>query len=265
MSERPAVDNAVIDISNVSVRYRLIKEKPKTLQEYLINRLKGKRHDYEDFWALRDLGMTVRKGETFGIIGRNGAGKSTLLKVIAGVLRPTSGRVCVQGAIAPLIELGAGFDEELTGAENIYLNASMLGLSRGEIRGKFKAIVDFSELSEFIYSPLKSYSSGMVARLGFSIATEVDPDILIVDEVLSVGDKQFVAKCNERMRLFRKRGTTIVIVSHNVTEIEAVGTTALWMDHGTARMCGRPKDVIDEYLKSLSLPDGNLENGQDLK
>jgi ABC-2 type transport system ATP-binding protein len=250
----------MIEVSNVSVRYRLAREKPRTLQEYLIHRLKGKRHDYEDFWALRDLGMTVRKGETYGIIGRNGAGKSTLLKVIAGVLRPTGGSVRVRGTIAPLIELGAGFDGELTGVENIYLNASMLGLSRSQIRDKFKGIVDFSELREFIYSPLKSYSSGMVARLGFSIATEVDPDVLIIDEVLSVGDKQFVAKCNERMRLFRKRGTTIVIVSHNVTEIAALGTTVLWMDQGAARMCGEPKKVIDEYLKSLSLPELNPEN-----
>ena len=241
-----------IEISDVSVRYRLAKEKPKTLQEYLINNLKGKRHDYEDFLALRDLSLRVRKGETFGIIGRNGAGKSTLLKVIAGVLRPTDGNVRVQGKIAPLIELGAGFDPELTGAENIYLNASILGLSRRQIKDKFQSIVDFSELRDFIYSPLKSYSSGMFARLGFSIATEVDPDVLIVDEILAVGDRQFVAKCDERMRLFRKRGATMLLVSHNLTEIASICSKVLWMDHGTARMCGEPKPVIDEYLKSLT-------------
>lgn len=242
----------MIEINDVSVRYRLAKEKPKTLQEYLIYRLKGKRHDYEDFWALRDLNIRVRKGETFGIVGRNGAGKSTLLKVIAGVLRPTRGRVAVHGKIAPLIELGAGFDPELTGAENIYLNASILGLSRSEIKERFPRIVDFSELQEFIYSPLKSYSSGMVARLGFSIATEVDPDILIIDEILSVGDRQFVMKCNERMRLFREKGTTMLLVSHNLVEIAEICSTVLWMDHGGARMCGEPKTVIDEYVKSLT-------------
>lgn len=242
----------MIEINDVSVRYRLAKEKPKTLQEYLIDRLKGKRHDYEDFWALRDLNIKVRKGETFGIVGRNGAGKSTLLKVIAGVLRPTGGQVSVHGKIAPLIELGAGFDPELTGAENIYLNASILGLSRSEIKERFPSIVDFSELNEFIYSPLKSYSSGMVARLGFSIATEVDPDILIIDEILSVGDKQFVTKCNERMRLFREKGTTMLLVSHNLVEIAEICSTVLWMDHGGAKMCGEPKTVIDEYVKSLT-------------
>ncbi len=242
----------MIEINDVCVRYRLAKEKPKTLQEYLIDRLKGKRHDYEDFWALRDLNIGVRKDETFGIVGRNGAGKSTLLKVIAGVLRPTSGRVSVHGKIAPLIELGAGFDPELTGAENIYLNASILGLSRSEIKERFPRIVDFSELNEFIYSPLKSYSSGMVARLGFSIATEVDPDILIIDEILSVGDKQFVTKCNERMRLFREKGTTMLLVSHNLVEIAEICSTVLWMDHGGAKMCGEPKTVIDEYVKSLT-------------
>ena len=242
----------MIEINDVCVRYRLAKEKPKTLQEYLIDRLKGKRHDYEDFWALRDLNIGVRKDETFGIVGRNGAGKSTLLKVIAGVLRPTSGRVSVHGKIAPLIELGAGFDPELTVAENIYLNASILGLSRSEIKERFPRIVDFSELNEFIYSPLKSYSSGMVARLGFSIATEVDPDILIIDEILSVGDKQFVTKCNERMRLFREKGTTMLLVSHNLVEIAEICSTVLWMDHGGAKMCGEPKTVIDEYVKSLT-------------
>lgn len=246
------MDSAMIEINDVCVRYRLAKEKPKTLQEYLIDRLKGKRHDYEDFWALRDLNIGVRKDETFGIVGRNGAGKSTLLKVIAGVLRPTSGRVSVHGKIAPLIELGAGFDPELTGAENIYLNASILGLSRSEIKERFPSIVDFSELNEFIYSPLKSYSSGMVARLGFSIATEVDPDILIIDEILSVGDKQFVTKCNERMRLFREKGTTMLLVSHNLVEIAEICSTVLWMDHGGAKMCGEPKTVIDEYVKSLT-------------
>ncbi|MDA8431632.1 MAG: ABC transporter ATP-binding protein [Nitrospiraceae bacterium] len=246
------MDSVMIEATDVSVRYRLLKEKPRTLQEYLIQRLKGKRHDHEDFWALRDLSMTVRKGETFGIIGRNGAGKSTLLKAIAGVLRPTGGSMRVEGTIAPLIELGAGFDPELTGAENIYLNASILGLSRGQIKGKFQGIVDFSELREFIYSPLKSYSSGMVARLGFSIATEVDPDILIIDEILSVGDKQFVRKCNERMDLFRKKGTTMLLVSHNLDEIADVCNKALWMDHGKAMMCGEPGPVIERYLRSVS-------------
>jgi len=242
-----------IKIKGVSVRYRLAKEKPKTLQEYIINRLKGRKMDYQDFWALRDIDIEVCRGETLGIIGHNGAGKSTLLKVVAGVLKPTDGTVLVNGKIAPLIELGAGFDMELTGVENIYLNASILGLSRKEIKSRFDKIVEFSELREFIYSPLKSYSSGMVARLGFSIATEVNPDILIVDEILAVGDEQFKKKCNQRMLGFKEKGTTMFLVSHTMADIKKFSDKVLWLDHGQIHACGNDVDALaEEYTRGKS-------------
>ena len=243
------MNEAAIKISNVSVKYRLAKEKPKTLQEYIIHRLKGGRMNYEDFWALSDINIEVCRRETLGIIGHNGAGKSTLLKVIAGVLKPTHGDVMVNGKIAPLIELGAGFDMELTGKENIYLNASILGLSRKEIDKKLNNIVEFSELGEFIHSPLKSYSSGMVSRLGFSIATEVDPEILIIDEILAVGDERFNKKCMERMTGFKKSGITMLFVSHSMKEVKRLCDRVLWLDHGRQRMFGDPKSITEEYQK----------------
>jgi ABC-2 type transport system ATP-binding protein len=243
------MNNTSIEISGVTVRYRLAKEKPKTFQEYFILRLKGKSIDYEDFWALKGIDLEVRRGESLGIIGHNGAGKSTLLKIVAGVLRPTQGSVAVHGAIAPLIELGAGFDLELTGRENIYLNASILGFSRKEIDGKFDAIVEFAELDEFIHSPLKSYSSGMVSRLGFAIATEVNPDILIVDEVLSVGDELFQRKSTERILGFKEKGVSILFVSHSMKDVAQLCDKVLLLDHGSAKMYGDSAAVIDEYLK----------------
>jgi ABC-type polysaccharide/polyol phosphate transport system ATPase subunit len=239
----------MINLDGVTVKYRLAKGKPKTVQEYVIRRLKGKRIDYEDFLALKEIDLKVQRGETLGIIGHNGAGKSTLLKVIARVIKPIRGEVIVRGGIAPMIELGAGFDPELTGKENVYLNASILGLSRKEITRKFNNIVEFSELSEFIHSPLKSYSSGMVSRLGFSIATEIDPDILIIDEVLSVGDEHFKKKCDERMLNFRKKGTTMLIVSHDMSDIRRLCDNALWLDHGAVRRRGDPRTVTHEYVK----------------
>jgi ABC-2 type transport system ATP-binding protein len=244
------MNEIVIKICNVSVKYHLAKEKPKTLQEYIIHRLKGRRMDYEDFWALRDVNIEVYRGETLGIIGHNGAGKSTLLKVTAGVLKPTAGNVTVTGKIAPLIELGAGFDMDLTGKENIYLNASILGLSRKEIERKLNNIVEFSELAEFIYSPLKSYSSGMISRLGFSIATEVDPEILIIDEILAVGDERFNKKCMERMTGFKKSGTTILFVSHSMEAVKMLCNRVLWLDHGEQKMFGDPYTVTNEYLST---------------
>lgn len=244
------MNETMIKLEGLSLRYRLVKERPKTLQEYVIRLLKGKRLEYEGFWALRNVSLEVKKGETLGIIGPNGAGKSTLLKVVARVLKPTEGFVTVKGRIAPLIELGAGFDMELTGVENVYLNASILGLRRQEIRERFANIVNFSELGDFIYSPLKSYSSGMVARLGFSIATEIEPDILIIDEVLAVGDERFKRKCDERIKRFRDRGTTILFVSHNMNEIKRFCDNVLWLDHGMPRMYGDPESVTKEYQKA---------------
>lgn len=246
------MNELMLKISGVSVKYRLAKEKRKTLQEYVIHRLKGRMMDYEDFWALKNINLEVYKGKALGIIGHNGAGESTLLKVIAGVLKPVEGDVMVNGKIAPLIELGAGFDMELTGKENIYLNASILGLSRKEINGKFNRIVEFSELTEFIHSPLKSYSSGMVSRLGFSIATEVDPDILIIDEVLAVGDERFKKKCNERMESFKQRGTTILFVSHAMSEVKKLCNRAICLDHGQIIFEGISAEVVDFYIKKSS-------------
>jgi len=238
-----------IEIEGVSVRYRLAKEKPKTLQEYVIQRLKGRKMDYEAFWAIRGVTIHVTKGETLGIIGHNGAGKSTLLKIIAGVLKPTEGLVTVNGKIAPLIEISAGFDMELTGVENIFLNASMLGLSRKEIESRIDPIVDFSELHEFIHSPLRSYSSGMIARLGFSIATAVDPDILIIDESLSVGDERFRRKFDMRIDELKMRGTTLLLVSHMMGDIERLCDKILWLDHG--RLKAYSSDV-EEVIKSYT-------------
>lgn len=238
-----------VKLSNISVKYRLSKEKPKTFQEFLIHLAKGRKVVYEDFEALKRISLELCKGDALGIIGHNGAGKSTLLKVIAGVINPIEGEVFVKGKIAPLIELSAGFDNELTGVENIYLNASILGFSKKEIDRKFNKIVDFSELGEFIHSPLMSYSSGMIARLGFSIATEVEPDILIIDEALAVGDEHFKKKCNERILNFKERGITMLLVSHNLIEITRLCDKVLWLDHGKERMYGDAQTVTDEYIK----------------
>lgn len=249
-TRRPQLNDLMIDISHVTVKYRLVKEKKRTIQEYVIRRLKGKRIHYEDFLALKGINLKVHRGETLGIIGHNGAGKSTLLKVIARVIKPLKGEIIVRGSIAPLIELGTGFDFELTGKENIYLNASILGLSRKEIDKRFHKIVAFSELADFIHSPLKSYSSGMVSRLGFSIATEVNPDILIIDEILAVGDEHFKKKCDDRILNFKKKGTTMLIVSHTMSDVTRLCDTVLWLDHGIVRRWGSPQTVTDEYLKS---------------
>ena len=237
-------------LTNVSVHYRIAREKRRTVQEFMIHLAKGKKVEYQDFLALKRITLEVPAGETLGIIGQNGAGKSTLLKVIARVIKPGEGEVCVVGALAPLIELGAGFDPELTGKENIYLNASILGFSRNEIEKRLDRIVEFSELGEFIHSPLKNYSSGMVSRLGFSIATEADPDILIIDEILAVGDEHFRKKCDRRILSFKEKGTTMLLVSHDMEEIRKLCDRVLWLDHGASRMCGDPIVVTDEYLKA---------------
>ena len=237
----------MIKLQDIAVKYRLIRERPKTFQEHVINYLRGKRIDVEILWALKGITLDVREGEALGVIGHNGAGKSTLLKIISGVMKPSEGVRVVNGKIAPLIELGAGFDHELTGRENIYLNASILGFSRREIEEKYESIIDFSEIRDFINTPLKNYSSGMIARLGFSIATEVDPDILIVDEVLAVGDAHFKKKSKERMLDFRKRGVTILFVSHSMEDVKNLCDSVLWLDHGKLKMIGEPGRIIKEY------------------
>jgi ABC-2 type transport system ATP-binding protein len=237
----------MITLQGVSVKYSLIRERKKTFQEYIIDYVKGKRREKHTLWALRDISLDVHEGNSLGIIGPNGAGKSTLLKVVSGVIKPSDGRIHTNGKIAPLIELEAGFDHELTGRENIFLNASLLGFSRKEIAERYKRIVDFSELSDFIDSPLRNYSSGMVARLAFSVATEVDPDILIVDEILAVGDARFQQKSKERILEFKKRGIAILLVSHDMEQVKDLCNMVLWLEHGKIKKFGNVHEVISEY------------------
>jgi ABC-type polysaccharide/polyol phosphate transport system ATPase subunit len=240
-----------IHMEDLSVRYRVPSEKVLTFKEYMIRRIQGK-ITHNDFWALHHLSLEVNQGEVFGIVGKNGAGKSTLLKVVARVLRPTGGRIWVKGLVIPLLELGAGFHSELTGRENIYLNGAMLGYSRREMNEKLPRIVEFSELGEFIDAPLRTYSSGMWARLGFAVATDSQPDILIVDEVLGVGDEAFQLKCAARIDQYRKNGATILLVSHNGMLIESTCQRAMWIDHGEQKLVGTPQEVLAAYRQSQS-------------
>ncbi len=240
-------NNLKIKLQDVSVKYRLIKERPRTFQEHLVNYLRGKRTESSIFWALKGISFSINKGECLGIIGHNGAGKSTFLKVVSGVITPVEGFVTVKGKIAPLIELGAGFDMDLTGRENIFLNASILGFSRKEIESRYDNIIEFSELEDFINTPLKNYSSGMKARLGFSIATEVNPDILIMDEVLAVGDAHFKRKSKMRIEQFREKGVTILFVSHDMEEITNICSKVAWIDHGKLKMLGDVREITEKY------------------
>jgi ABC-2 type transport system ATP-binding protein/lipopolysaccharide transport system ATP-binding protein len=247
----------VLKVTDVWVRYRMAREKPRTLQEYIIHRLRGGTIAYDELLALRGVSLEVGRGETLGIIGPNGAGKSTLLKVIAGVIRPTRGTVDVTGRVAPLIGLGTGFDPELTGVENTYLNAAILGRTRKQIDAQLPSIIDFAELGEFIHSPLRTYSSGMVVRLAFAIATEIEPSVLLIDEVLSVGDEHFTAKCEKRIMGFKDAGVAMVLVSHSMSAVSRLCERVLWIDHGVPRMCGDPQSVIDGYLRaSRTVGDG---------
>jgi len=235
-----------IQLEGVGVRYRAPNERIPSIKEYAIRWIQGKIRTRE-FWALRNICLNVYPGEAFGLIGPNGAGKSTLLKLVARVLRPTIGRVIVRGHVAPLLELGAGFHPELTGRENIYLNGALLGFTHKEMDKKFKRIVDFSELWDFIDAPMRTYSSGMWARLGFAVATDVNPDILIIDEVLSVGDESFQRKSAQRMQEFRDQGATILLVSHDLEIVEQMCHRVAWLDHGQLMELGNPGKVIDAY------------------
>lgn len=239
-------NNTAIFLSGVSVRYRLPNEKVATLKEHMIRLIQGKVR-YNSFMALNGVSLVVKKGETFGILGRNGAGKSTLLKVISRVLIPTQGWVWVNGMVSPLLELGAGFHPELTGMENIHLNATLLGHSRKEIKQKIPEILDFAEIGGFIEAPLRTYSSGMIARLGFSVATAWLPDILILDEVLSVGDAAFAQKCTERMRSFRESGATVLLVSHSIDTVRSLCQRALLLEHGNVLEIGPASEVSEKY------------------
>ena len=236
----------MIEVKNVSMSFRLSQDRIQSIKEYLVVLAKGKLK-YKEFWALKNVSFTVRPGEVLGIIGRNGAGKSTILKVISGILKPTSGSVSVHGNIVPMLELGSGFDFDLTGRENIYLNGSILGYSRHFLDEKYDEIVSFSELGEFIEMPIRNYSSGMMMRLAFSIATVVNPEILIVDEILAVGDEAFQRKSRQRMLELMGGGTTVLFVSHSLDQIREMCDRVLWLDHGQIKMLGETKEVCDAY------------------
>ncbi|MEG2501252.1 MAG: ABC transporter ATP-binding protein, partial [Oscillospiraceae bacterium] len=222
---------AIIEVHDVSMRFNMAKEKVDSIKEWFIRKVKGTLR-FEEFYALKDVSFTVEQGDVYGLVGFNGSGKSTLLKVIAGVLKPTTGSSVARGVIAPLIELGAGFDMDLTARENIYLNGTVLGYTPKYIKSKFEEIVEFSELREFLDVPLKNYSSGMVARIAFAIATITKPDILIADEILSVGDFLFQQKCEQRMRELMSGGTTVILVSHSIEQIQRICTKVIWLDKG---------------------------------
>lgn len=241
-------EDVVVDMQNVSMMFNKSTERIDNLKEYLIKFCKGKLR-FEEFWALRGITLSVCRGESVGIVGLNGSGKSTLLKLVAGVLSPTSGSVQVTGNIAPLIELGAGFDMDLTARENVFLNGAVLGYSHKEMEKKFESIIDFAELWEFVDMPIKNYSSGMVSRLGFSIATANLPDILIVDEVLGVGDYKFREKCRERMEFIIGRGATVLFVSHDKEQVEEICDRVIWLEKGKIRQDGNCKEVCEKYFE----------------
>ncbi len=238
----------IIEITDVSLAYRLAKQKPGSLKEYLIHLVRGSL-TYHELWALRDINLQVGRGEIVGIVGANGAGKSTLSKVISGVLRPTRGSCVVRGAVSPILELGTGFDYELTGRENIYLHSLLLGRRRREVDAQLAAIIAFSGLGDFIDSPVRNYSTGMMARLGFAVATAWQPDVLVLDEVLAVGDARFTERCHDRLRQFRDAGTTILIVSHNPLEIIQYCTRCLWIDQGWLKADGDPGGILGHYAQ----------------
>lgn len=236
----------MIDVREVTMDFRLEHENVNSLKEFFVKLMKGKIH-YEHFRAVDHVNLKVKRGEVCGIIGRNGAGKSTLLKMIAGVLVPTGGSIQINGNIAPMLELGAGFDQDLTAKENIFLNGAVLGYSKEFLDEKYESIVEFSELRDFIDQPVRTYSSGMMMRLAFSIATQVDPEILIVDEILSVGDSHFRQKSERRMREMMSGGTTVLMVSHVLAQIRSMCDHVIWLDHGKVVMDGDAKTVCDAY------------------
>lgn len=242
----------MIILKNVSMKFNLGVEKDNSLKMIFINLFtprKKKKKDY--FWALKDIDFRINKGDVVGIIGANGAGKSTLLKVVSGVYKPTTGTVEVNGKISPMIELGAGFDPELTARENIYLNGAILGYSKEFLEQKFDDIVEFSELKDFLDVPIKNFSSGMVAKLAFSISTIVDPEVLIVDEILSVGDIKFQEKSKNKMMSMIEGGTTVLYVSHSIDSIKELCSKVIWLDHGKIVKMGDTKEICDKYYKKL--------------
>ncbi len=249
--EETRTSEPVIQVNDVSVRYRVPQERIPSIKEYAIRWLK-REINYKEFWALRNINLKIDPGEVIGIIGPNGAGKSTLLKVVSRVLRPTEGSIRVCGRVSPLLELGAGFDPELTGSENIYLNGAILGFSKQEMDARFDRIVEFAGLSDFIDAPLRTYSTGMYARLGFSVVTVERPDILIVDEILGVGDAEFQTKSFERIQQFQGEGTTILLVSHDLDRVKEMCSRAVRLDHGKIVSMGSANTVVGLYLRDTT-------------
>lgn len=236
----------MIEVNGVSICFKMANDRLNSLKEFAIQKLKGKLK-FEEFWALQDVSFTVKKGEVVGIVGHNGAGKSTILKAISGIMKPTKGNVRVHGKIVPMLELGSGFDMDLSGRENVYLNGAILGYSKTFLDEKFDEILKFSELGEFIEQPIRNYSSGMLMRLAFSIATVVNPEILIVDEILAVGDADFQEKSKKRMLELMGGGTTVLFVSHSIAQIREMCDRVVWLDHGQVKMIGEASEICDAY------------------
>ena len=239
----------MIEVNDVTMRFHMNLDKILSLKEFVTRKLSGKL-SYQDFTALEHVSFSVRRGETFGLIGHNGAGKSTMLKVISGILKPTEGSVVSKGNIVPMLELGSGFDMDLTGRENIFLNGAILGYSEEYLKAKYEEIVAFSELEQFIESPIRNYSSGMLARLAFSVASVVQPEILVVDEILSVGDAAFQEKSREKMLELMSGGTTVLFVSHSIGQIREMCSRVVWLEHGRIKKIGDPQEICDEYERS---------------
>ena len=245
-------ENIVVSVNDVTVRFNMASEKIDNLKEYFVKLVK-KELLFQEFFALKDVSFEVKRGEAWGLVGTNGSGKSTLLKLICGILKPYQGTVEINGSIAPLIELGAGFDGELTATENIYLNGAVLGYSKDFMDQHYDEIVEFAELRDFMNMPIKNYSSGMAARLGFAIATIVRPEILIVDEVLAVGDAAFQEKCQKRMQEMLAGGTTLLFVSHSIDDVKLLCDHAIWLNRGNVMMKGEAEAVCDAYMRSLGV------------
>ena len=239
-------NNTMIRVSDVTMRFRMNNDKILSLKEFVTTALRGKLQ-YSTFTALEHVSFEVQKGETIGLIGRNGAGKSTLLKIISGIMKPTEGTVECRGNVVPMLELGSGFDMDLSGRENVYLNGAILGYTKPFLDAKFQEILDFSELGDFINIPIRNYSSGMLARLAFSIAAVVKPEILIVDEILAVGDAQFQEKSKRRMMELMGGGTTVLLVSHDIEQVKELCRRVVWLEHGRVREIGETKEVCEAY------------------
>lgn len=238
--------DTIIQVDHVDMKFHMNMTRTNSLKEWFVQKLKGQIR-YEDFYALRDVSLQIQRGEVVGIVGQNGSGKSTLLKVISGIYKPSSGKVVSAGRIAPMLELGSGFDYELSGQENIFLNGAILGFEESFLKSKYDEILEFSELGDFIRQPIKTYSSGMVMRLAFSVATLIEPEILIVDEILAVGDQHFQKKSHDRMMQLMSSGTTVLLVSHSLEQVRELSTHCIWLDHGQVRMDSNTKDVCDAY------------------